>query len=151
MYRFACIGVALSYLSLWGMDEISEQPSDISVTMSSVVAAAAVPRDSSKLYVPENVDVTCCLEESTKLCYVLHGLCKFGIGVCELTSLICGGIGITEIKDRPGVAWGLGLASTISEGATLGLTYALFQMDKKMRKLDRAVGEARRRRMMTEV
>jgi hypothetical protein len=148
MYRFTCIGAMLWSLSLCGMDEISEQASDVSTTRGATIAT--VVRDDSELYIPENVDVTCCLEESTRLCYVLHGLCKVGIGICELTSLICGGVGITEIKDRPGVAWGLGLASTISEGATLGLTYALFQMDKKMRKLDRAVGEARRRRTMTE-
>jgi hypothetical protein len=128
------------------MEEVAERSADVSAARVGTIA-----RDGSELYVPENVDVTCCLEESTKLCYVMHGLCKLGIGLCEMTSLICGGVGITEIKERPGVAWGLGLASTIADGAAIELTYALFQMDTKIRKLDRAVGEARRHRMQTEL
>jgi hypothetical protein len=145
MYRLTCIGTVLLCLSLWGMEEVTEHVSG------AATAVSTIARDNSELYVPENVDVTCCLEESTKLCYVMHGLCKVGMGVCEIASLILSGISVTEIKDNPGAAWGLGVASAVANGASLGLTYGAFKMEDKIRKLDRAVAKARGRRPQTEV
>jgi hypothetical protein len=125
---------------------MKEAPSNLAST-----ETPAITRDVSDMYVPENIDVTCCLEESAKICYVTYGICKVGMGLCEVASLILGGVSITEIKDSPGVAWGVGLASTIANGASIALTYTLFKMENKIRKLDRAVGKARKHTLESEV
>jgi hypothetical protein len=118
---------------------------EISVTSSSprVVVGEGMVHDTSEIYVPENVDVTCCLEESTKLCYVMYGLCKAGMGLCEVASLILTGVSVTEIKQNPGAAWRLGVASAVTNGVSLALTYGAFKMNDKIRKLDRAVARSR--------
>jgi hypothetical protein len=154
MIKFAYIGIVLGHLSLFGM-ELERTGSDRISTATSAVGGAfkqageetgrAAVDAISDLYIPQNIDVTCCLENSAKCCYAVYGLCKIGIGICEIASLICGGICVTEIKEYPQLAWGLGLGSVVSNGATLGLTYALFRMENKIRKLDQAVGEVHRR------
>jgi hypothetical protein len=70
------------------------------------------------------------------------------MGLCEISSLILTGISVTEIKNNPSAAWGLGIASAVSNGASLALTYAAFKIEDKIRKPDRA---ARRRRAETGV
>jgi hypothetical protein len=114
------------------------------------VAVEAMSRDGSEIYVPENVDLTCCLEESAKFCYIGNMICRVGMGISEIASIILSGISVTEIKDNPKLAWGLGLASTISSGASFGLTYASFYMENKAKKYDRAVAIAHQRRSATK-
>jgi hypothetical protein len=114
-------------------------------------AADLVPvQSSAELYVPENIDVTCCLESSGKCCYVTHAACQFGVGVCELASLICAGLCAVELKEYPNLAWGLALASAMTNLVSMGLTYALVKTGSKIRKLDRAIGEAKSRRAGSE-
>jgi uncharacterized protein (DUF697 family) len=62
-------------------------------------------------------------------------------GVCELASLVCGRFCIAELKEYPGIVWGLGLGGVISNAASLGLTYALLKINSKIRKLDKALGQ----------
>jgi hypothetical protein len=118
---------------------------NIPVTIPSVEGVASPDKGSksSEIYVPENIDVTCCLESGGKLCYVMYSLCKFGVGACELASSICGGFCVIELKETPSLAWGLGLAGVITNIAGMGLTYALFNITSKVRKLDKAIGQAR--------
>jgi hypothetical protein len=99
---------------------------------------------SSDIFVPRNIDVTCCLESGGKCCYALHALCKFGVGLCEIVSLVCSGLSIMEIKKCSNTAQGLIIGSAVSSAAGLGLTYALFKTGNKMRKLDKAFGTAPR-------
>jgi hypothetical protein len=151
MYRLAYVVTVLSCLSLSAMEEIPERPTETLPTRITAATLASIPGAESEIYVPENVDVTCCLEESTKFCYVMNILCKTGMSLCEIATLVLTAFSVTEIKDNPDMAWGLGIASAIANGASLALTYATFKMGNKIRKLDRAVAKARSRRAETEV
>jgi hypothetical protein len=123
-------------LSLFGMTEVGE--SSITANLEAVGHSG-----SQDVYVPQNIDVTCCLAGSAKLCYMAHGLCKFGVGLCEVASLVCSGVSVLKMNEYPEISWGLSLASVITNVATLGLTYSLFKTESKVRKLDQALGEAR--------
>jgi hypothetical protein len=101
------------------MEDVCERSSEALATGIGAVTGGAMTREGSEIFVPENVDITCCLEGSTKLCYVMHVLCKGGMGACEIASLVLSGISVTEIKDNPGAAWGLGVASAVASGASL--------------------------------
>jgi hypothetical protein len=67
------------------------------------------PQGSPELYVPENIDVIGCLNSGGKCCYVIHGLCKFGVGACEVASLTLSGLCAAELRDNPGVAMALAI------------------------------------------
>jgi hypothetical protein len=151
MYRLICIGALFAYSSAGAMENICEQSSNMLSTEVATASANTIIRDASDLYVPENVNMICCLEKSTKCCYAMNLLCKAGMGLCEISALVLTGISVTEIKRSPHVAWVLGVASAASSGISLALTYGAFKTENKMRKLDKAVAKARRRRAETEL
>jgi hypothetical protein len=82
------------------MEDVCERSTEALPAVIGAAAGSAMTREGSEIFVPENVDITCCLEESTKLCYVMHVLCKAGMGVCEIALLVLSGISVTEIKDN---------------------------------------------------
>jgi hypothetical protein len=132
------------------MEEVPEQPTEALPTRITSATADSVSSADSEIYVPENVDVSCCLEESTKFCYVMNILCKTGMSLCEIATLGLTAFSVTEIKSNPDAAWALGIASAVTNGAALALTYATFKMENKIRKLDRAVAKAHHHRTESE-
>jgi hypothetical protein len=148
----------LMNLSLYGMEadvgatqqderEFRVSEFEASASRASIITAS----ESAEVFVPQNIDVTCCLESSGRCCYVMYSLCKFGVGVCEFAALVCEGFSVMEINDNPVIARNTGIAAVVTGSVGLALTYALVKLNKKIRNLDNALGEARRRQAASEV
>jgi hypothetical protein len=148
MKKTVCVGMLMA-LSSFGMElrEVSEGERRSSLA----IGQPRVESESEDALALRNIDVTCCLESSGKCCYAMQAVCRGGVGLCEVASLVLGGLCVTETKQNPDLAWGLALGGVISNAMGLGLTYALFKVQNKVRKLDKALGKARLRAQMRVV
>jgi hypothetical protein len=92
-------------------------------------------------YVPQHIDVTGCLQNEARCCFVTARILKAAVVIADACAVGITTGAVTQINGNPGLATGLGICGAVSSGLSIVASLFLMKINSKLINIDKILAE----------